>query len=208
MSGVEVGIIAAIAANAGVIMPIIISIIAIIGSIVGFIRYLKKNVTKEVVDLRKDVGEKFNAISDKIQNNQNTINEHNQFVKDRMREIQQMMGMLDVRITEVKTDVTKRLDFKRAELQRLQKELDTLRTELTQLEIQQAHRMDAQEERMGRNDIRMDRGDVRMNRGDRDTDKNRVDSRAHRYDTGHSKSGEEGREEEDSSQAEEGNTEG
>src|SRR5215212_8368725 len=110
MSGVEVGIIAAIAANAGIIMPIIISVIAIIGSVVGFIRYLKKNVTKEVIDLRNDVSGKFDAISEKIHSNQTTINEHNQFVKDRMKEIQQMIGMLDARVTEIKNDVTKRLD--------------------------------------------------------------------------------------------------
>lgn len=146
MSGAEVGIVAIILANAGTIMPIFISVFAIIGSIVGFIRYLKKNVTQEVVGLRTEVNEKFNSISDKILDNQNTMKDNTQRIVDRMGEIKQMMTILDERITEVKNDTSKRLDFKRSEIQRLQTELDSLRHELQRLEIESA-----------KNDRRMDR---------------------------------------------------
>jgi SMC interacting uncharacterized protein involved in chromosome segregation len=165
MSGAEIGIIAVIAANAGTIMPILISVIAIIGSIVGFIRYLKKNVTKEVVELRKDVGEKFDSINEKLVNNQAIMVDDKQRIIDRMTEIKQMIEILDRRLTEIRVDVDKRLDFKRAEIDRIQEQLNKLREELQRLEIEQARRMGASDSRMDEQDYRMDRGGSKRRSG-------------------------------------------
>jgi hypothetical protein len=164
MSGAEVGIIAVIVANAGSIMPILISVFAIIGSIIGFIRYLKKNVTAEVVALRKDVGEKFDSINEKLQNSHIMFTDDKQRVIDRMKEIKQMIEILDRRISEIRDDVNKRLDFKRAEIQRIQKELDVLKRELTNLEIEQARRIGVAERKQREQDTRMGEQDARMGR--------------------------------------------
>lgn len=126
----------------GNILTVAISVSVIIGAIFQLVRYLRKNVTKEIVAFREDVSKDLRHIKDQMDSSRALTEKSIQSNAERMEEIRWLIAQIEKRIDEIRNDLGKRVDQRADEIRALVEKLDKLKEEYHRLssEIKEAQK--------------------------------------------------------------------
>jgi len=130
----------------GNILGIVISVTVVVGAIFTLVRYLRKNVTKEVLMLKDSVKQDMTHVIDKLSYQSQKMNEGFETSKERMEELKQNISKLENRIDMNREELLRQMEFEKEDLKdrisargeeskQLTRQLDTLREEYHRLDM-------------------------------------------------------------------------